>query len=444
MQSVFSSPDVIIRCLLGFAVGALIGLERQKRMTEGEGIGVRSFGLHSLFGMLAAYSFTVSANPIIMIYAACISAIFVSTQVVHKVFRTTRKGLTTSIAFGLVFILGALVGLDKPVTAPQLVGPLATLSMTVSFMVFLVLGFKEEVSAAVAVITKEEMISAVELAVLILFLWPLMPQSISILGISFPVFQTYILIVLLLGISFANYILVKKYKNRGPYFFGFFGGLANSEATVTSLAEFHVATKHANPGRISLGAIFANLAMVLRNTLLVVLLDPTLRVFQYYMVPLAILVFMGLFRLARERRYAEMHHEGEIDMKLVSPFELGAAVRFATLFTLVSLTSLVLQMLFNDQGVLFAAMIGGIASAGAVVAAVVPLYSAGTISLSVTVLAATLATATSVMNKVFYVYLADNKGELMERVAKDALIMAVGLVFYVSLILAGAIPLPDL
>jgi len=69
--------------------------------------------------------------------------------------------------------------------------------MTVAFLVFLVLGFKEEVAAAIAVISKEEMTSAVELGVIILFFWPLVPESIMLGTVEVPLFTIYILVVIL-------------------------------------------------------------------------------------------------------------------------------------------------------------------------------------------------------------------------------------------------------
>ena len=167
--------------------------------------GVRSFGLHSLLGTLAAYSYQILSEPVILVYGIIISGILVATQIYYKMFRTMGKGLTTPLVFAISFVLGVLVGLDIP-AVDQYVGTLGVLAMTVSFGVFLVLSFKEELAHAVEVITRDEMISAVELGVIILFLWPIVPQTIQIGTIDFPAFQTYLLVVILLAISFANYI----------------------------------------------------------------------------------------------------------------------------------------------------------------------------------------------------------------------------------------------
>ncbi len=409
-------------------------------MTEESSIGVRSFGLHSLFGMLGAYTYTVTANPVVLVYSVAISIILVMTHIIYKIFRTMRKGMTTSIVFALSFILGTLVGLDSAPVPPEVIGPLSVLSMTVSFLVFLVLSFKQELSEAVEIITREEMISAVELGVLILFLWPLIPQTVQIGAVAFPLFETYLLIVVLLSISFANYILVKKFKDRGPYFFGFFGGFANSEATVSSLTDFHVQTESRYTGKISLSVIFANLAMVLRNGFIIILFDRELQIMQYFLVPLAILFIMGLVRMYYERRTAHEEEKQEMSARLVSPFEFGAAIRFAVIFTAVSLASLFLQEFFSEWGLVAAAFIGGFASAGAVVAVASQAFAAGTVSLSTAVYAVIIATTTSVFNKIVYVAAGDRDSNLLRRVSRDAILMAAGVVLYLILLIVGFIP----
>jgi uncharacterized membrane protein (DUF4010 family) len=230
---------------------------------------------------------------------------------------------------------------------------------------------------------------------------------------------------------------VKKFHDRGVYFFGFFGGFANSEATVSSLTDFHIKTEHANPQRISVSAILANIAMVLRNAVIVVFLDSTLQIFSFYLIPLAILVLVGMIRFALEYRRRPAQEPEEIDIKLVSPFEFGPALRFAAVFTIISFISLFLQETFSDVGMIIAAIFGGFASAGAIVFIASSAFVAGNIALSTTVFAVILGTTMSVLNKIIYVYVADRNRKLFELVTKDSLIMASGVVIYLILLGIG-------
>lgn len=436
LQELLPSADLIVKTLLGFVVGALIGLERQKKMEAERVAGVRSFGLHSLLGTLAAYSSQIIDQPFILIYAILVSGILVTTQIYYKFFRIPGKGLTTPIVFAISFVLGVLVGLDTPETG-QVIGTLGVLAMTVSFGVFLVLWFKDELAHAVEVVTRDELISAVELGVIILFLWPLMPETLMIGTIVYPVFTIYLLIVILLSISFVNYLLVKKFKDKGVYFFGFFGGLANSEAAVSSVTDFYVNSGRRGSGKISLSVIFANVAMVVRNGFLLIILDTTFRLIGLYLIPIVAIVVISMIRIIIEEKSEDRPDEQKFDIKLVSPFEFGAALRFAAIFGVVYLVQLVLTESFSGLGLLIAAIIGGFVSAGAVVASAATLYFTGQITVAIAAYAILLATTMSVLNKMFYVYLADRETKLLKKVTRDSIIIGGVLIAYLVILSLG-------
>jgi uncharacterized membrane protein (DUF4010 family) len=285
------------------------------------------------------------------------------------------------------------------------------------------------------------MISAAELGVLILFLWPLMPQTVQLWTITVPTFQIYQFAIILLAISFANYLLVKKFRGRGPYFFGFFGGFANSEATVSSLTDFHIRAERAFPGRTAVGAVLANVAMVLRNGVILILADPSLQIFRFYMIPLAILSILGLYRMFRVSKRTQPIKDESLEAALESPFNFGAAVRFALVFAGVSILSLFLQDIYSDVGVLAAAFIGGFVSAGAIATIAGIGFTTATMSLSTAVYAVIIATTTSVLNKMVYVYTSDRETTLLKMVAKDSLIMAAGVVVFIFMLFFGIIPM---
>ncbi|MHA1137640.1 MAG: MgtC/SapB family protein [Candidatus Thorarchaeota archaeon] len=438
MQEILFTSDLIVKALLGFVVGALIGLERQKKMESSRVAGVRSFGLHSLLGAMSAYISEITGNPVFLLYGLSISIILVGAQVYWKLFRTMGKGLTTPLVFSLSFILGALVGYDTPADG-QLFGTLQIFAMSVSLLVFLILGFKEELAHAVEIVTREEMISAVELAVIILFIWPLVPQTIQLGTIEFPAFQTYFLVVLLLAVSFGNYLLVKKYKDRGIYFFGLFGGLANSEATVSSVTDFYVKEERKGPSRISLAINLANVAMVLRNGLLLLIIDHTFWLFRLYLIPITILIVISMIRMITENRSEDVLEGQLFDSKLVSPFEFGPAIRFGAIFAGVYLIQLVLTESFSGAGLIIAAIIGGFVSAGAVVASSAAVFILDPTLYPEVGMAIIIATIISVLNKMIYVYLADRETRLLKIVARDSLIIGSFIALYLVLFSMGLV-----
>ena len=438
MQELLLTSDLIVKALLGFVVGALIGLERQKKMDNERVAGVRSFGLHSLLGAMSVYISEITANPVILIYGVSVSLILVAAQVYWKLFRRMGKGLTTPLVFSLVFVLGALVGFDTPADG-QMFGTLQIFAMAVSFLVFLVLGFKDELAHAVDVISREEMISAVELGVIILFLWPLIPQTIQLGVIEFPAFQTYFLIVLLLVVSFGNYLLVKKFKDRGIYFFGLFGGLANSEAAVSSLTDFYVKEERKGASRIALSINFANVAMVLRNGLLLLIIDRTLLLFRLYLIPITILIVISMIQVIVENKSNDIPEGQLFNIKLVSPFEFGPALRFGAIFSGVVLIQLFFAQSFSGTGLIIAALLGGFVSAGAVVASSAAVYMIDPTLYPEAGMAIIIATIISVLNKMIYVYIADRETRLLKIVARDSLIIGSIITLYLVLFVLGLI-----
>ena len=437
MQEFLFTPDLLVKALLGFVVGALIGLERQKKLESERVAGVRSFGLHSLLGAMSVYISEITGNPVVLIYGVTISIILVGTQVYWKLFRTMGKGLTTPLVFSLSFVLGVLVGYDTPIEG-QLFGNLQIFAMSVSLFVFLILGFKEELAHAVEVISRDEMISAVELAVIILFFWPLVPDTIRIWTIDFPAFETYFLVVLLLAVSFANYLLVKKFKDRGIYFFGLFGGLANSEATVSSVTDFYVKEGRRGASRVSLSVNLAIVAMVLRNGLLLLIIDNTFWLFRLYLIPISILIVYSMIRMILESKSNDAPESQVFDTKLVSPFEFGPAIRFGAIFAGVYLIQLVLTQSFSSAGLIIAAIIGGFVSAGAVVASSAAVYVLDPSLYTEVGIAIILTTIVSVLNKMIYVHFADREeNRLLKIVARDTILIAIIIAFYLVIFAMG-------
>ncbi len=181
--------------------------------------------------------------------------------------------------------------------------------------------------------------------------------------------------------------------------------------------------------------------MVLRNGVLLIIVDPSLQIFRYYIIPLAILFLVGIYRMLRVTKRSARVDDELLDGALASPFEFGAAIRFALVFSGVSILSLFLQDIYSDAGVFAAAFIGGFASAGAIVAIVGIGFAGATISLSTAVYAVIIATTTSVLNKMVYVYTSDRETTLLKMVAKDSLMMVAGVVIFILLLFFGILPI---
>jgi len=179
--------------------------------------------------------------------------------------------------------------------------------------------------------------------------------------------------------------------------------------------------------------------MVLRNGLLLLIIDRTLLLVRIYLIPMMILIAIIMIRMILENR-SEDSHEGQVfDTKLVSPFEFGPALRFGAIFAGVYLIQLLLTETFSGTGLIIAALIGGFVSAGAVVASSATLFMLDPTLFPQAAMAIIIATIISVLNKMIYVYLADKEIKLLKIVARDSVIIGSILAFYLVLFALGLI-----
>ncbi len=428
-------PLAILKFVIGFGVGAMIGLERQKsRYFEAQRMGMRTFGLTSMLGTLSGFLYSVSSLDFALYFGGAVAVLLFAFQFLSRMYAGEKTGYTTSMVSAIAFLLGMLVGLDNGTNH------FMVLAIALSFFVTFILSIKEELTYMASVITRTELTSAIQLGILAFMLWPLIPESVILFGLTLNLKLTYYLVLLLLTISFVNYILVKKYQTRGLMVFALFGGIANSEATVSSIVEMYNKTGREYPRWVSLSVILANMSMMLRNLVIIIMLDPTPThsMFRAFLVPIVIVFLIGLYRGFMERKKVKASIVVD-SSKLGSPFSLGPAIRFAALFMFVTIFSFVMQNTFADFGVIFAAVVGGLASAGAVVFTMCVLLGSGTISLNIAVAGAVLSTLMAVSNKIFYVVV--NKGDkpLLSSVVRDILIMLIGGGIYVVMLVLGLI-----
>ena len=130
--------------------------------------------------------------------------------------------ITTSAALFITAFAGLLAGQGHTFT-PSALG-IATAAL---------LAWKEPLAGFSHALTESELRSAILLAMLAFVAYPILPPgSIDPWGLVEPR-AAWITVLLIAGLGFTNYILLKLYGERGIEFTGFLGGLVNSTVTVT-------------------------------------------------------------------------------------------------------------------------------------------------------------------------------------------------------------------
>ncbi|WP_238374189.1 MgtC/SapB family protein [Methanothermobacter thermautotrophicus] len=150
--------------MIALAIGALVGIERERRIKRTEFAGIRTFMLISLVGALSAYlsgkfflAFPVAFLGIILLIVVSYTA-------------STREGgdigVTGEVAALVTFLLGAMcVAYDY------------RLAVMLSIIVTAILALKRYIHVAVRRISEREMIDTIKFLIIAFVILPLLPDT---------------------------------------------------------------------------------------------------------------------------------------------------------------------------------------------------------------------------------------------------------------------------
>jgi uncharacterized membrane protein (DUF4010 family) len=170
---------------------------------------------------------------------------------------------TTSAALLVIFVLGTLAGqghLFTPVAAAVL--------MT------MLLAWKVELHRFAGGLQPSEIRSAVLLGLLALVVYPLLPNRFIDRWELINPQRAWITVIVIAGIGFVNYVLLKVYGTRGMYLSGFLGGFVNSSAAAVELAR-PMGTHGVSSGVAIASLLLTIVAMFARNLLILALFSPS-------------------------------------------------------------------------------------------------------------------------------------------------------------------------
>jgi len=208
-----------------------------------------------------------------------------------------------------------------------------------------------------------ELRAAIKLLLISVVLLPVLPnQGYGPEQVLNP-YHLWLLVVMVAGISFTGYFAIKIAGPRiGSLLTGVFGGLASSTALTVSFARMG----RESPSMQSLlaaGVALANTTMFVRLWLIVFLLNRGIG--EQLALPLGCMAVAGLF--ATWMLWRSRIEDGKPGAAgLSNPFELGMAIKFATLLALVMVASKLLQSWAGSTGLYLLAAVAGLADVDAV------------------------------------------------------------------------------
>ncbi|WP_148414336.1 MgtC/SapB family protein [Haloferax sp. KTX1] len=435
---------VVIRLFVAAALGMFLGLERERSKKSA---GVRTFTLTSLLGGIAV---AVGSDVLLAVggLLVVVQAVLLGSRGLFdrrsresdadgadsrddrdaagasdshrdgnrredaEVARLDDLGvslsLTTSTSLLVAYAVGAAV-----VSGFVIEGVVVALTSS------LLLVLRRELHGFARRLTTDEVRSAVEFAIIAFVVYPLLPEGQVGPWDAVSPRTVWLLVVAVSAIGFVNYVIIRRYGERGIAITGFFGGLVNSTAVIGEIAGRTSRNPSIRP--LAAGAILmADAAMALRNLSLVAVFVPELAV--EVGVPLGLIALVGVSYALHSREWGV-----DLDVSFESPFSLESALRFGVFFLLVLLASAAAQEYFGATGFVVTSFLGGLVSSGSVVTTAVTLYGGGTIGETTAVVGVLAGTAASIAVKVALAASVDR--ELLGPVARrSALLVAAGVV----------------
>lgn len=411
-----------IPLLLGLALGAVMGLEREvheksiqnETMKPSALIGLRTFSLISVLGVVTGFLYPVFQG--LSIVTASIFFLFLLTFYILHTLQTKDPGITTELAMVFSFVIGILLTIK---TFP------IQLTIAISVVVTLLLSQKRKIKSAIEEIKSHEINAFISFAIFALVILPFLPntsyalndlpglmtffqnlglEDAKLLSVDLiNPFKLWLIVVLVIGVDLIGYILERIIgSNKGWLLASAAGGFVSSTATTQSLAQESKHRHRINP--LISAAILANIVSFVQVAFLIALINS---MFVVKLLPvLGLMIFAGLgllcYFLFIDRKpnqnidQEEVHKEE--NEKII---DIGAALKFASLFLLISVVSKITLELFGNSGFFIATGVGALIGLDAVMINTAAL-AGNQISYQVAGFAFILANAVNLFGKASY------------------------------------------
>lgn len=341
---------LIQRFLIALALGALIGLEREYALRKERGhkfASIRTFPLITLFGALAAYF-----GDIISVWILIFGMMLVGILIIMAYFTVANRkhsGATSEIAGFLAFFIGVLTYYGE-----------LSFAVILTVVIAVILYSRSMLHQFAQHMSQRELSGTLKFAVIAFIILPLLPDhNYGPYGLFNPHF-IWLMVVLISGIGFIGYALMKWYGEKGMVISGILGGLVSSTATTMSFAQRSVKEKKVFRGLV-LGVLLANGIMFIRVLVEIFVINRSL--FEKMLLPLlSLAILTGIFSYMLWRKSTKT--TGKVE--LGTPLALKPALQFAVIFAFILALVKLANIYLSSNGVYVVSFFSGFADVDAI------------------------------------------------------------------------------
>jgi len=348
--------------LLSTLLGALMGLERERKSTKIAGL--RTFMLVTLFGCLCAHLAEVSSS--FWLIPVGLGAVTLQTAIMQmqRVREDEALGLTTAVALVIAYGIGVLVARG-----------LTEAGVALSLITTAILYFKPQMHAFSRRLSAPDIHAILQFVLIAFVILPILPDRGYGPYKALNPYNIWLMVVMISALNLTGYVTVKFIGRRwsGPVL-GLLGGLVSSTATTLSFSRH--ARKH--PGFSLTAAIVVSLASAVVLVRMAVLIGVVHYPLLYNLAwPFAAMFVCALIPItvAWKKSVDEQAPLPEIK----NPAELKQALLFGFLYALVLLAVSAAKDIWGDSGVYAVSFISGLTDVDAITLSNTHLVQTGTL-----------------------------------------------------------------
>jgi uncharacterized membrane protein (DUF4010 family) len=416
-----TGPDAQLVWSLAAAllIGALVGIEREKKKSASEDLGiggVRTFILFALSGAVAAWladrldSAWVFAVPLLGVAALAVAGYLAQARV-----KPRSLGLTTEVAAITVYLLGGAS-----------VAGHVEIALALGVALSAILAYKQPLHDLVDRLGADDIEAGVKLLAATFIVLPLLPrEAVDPWGAIEP-YSLWLLVILIAGLSLIGYVATRALgPEKGAAVTGLAGGLVSSTAVTLTFARQSHDEGDGTDDALATGLLLAWGIMFVRVIVEVAVVHAPL-------VPPLLLPMgaMGLVTLALSAWFAarsRSHTSPAGEVPLRNPFSLYSAAKFALFFAVVLLAVKLVQIHFPGRGYYLVAALAGLTDVDAITLSMAALVKGGGADTQTGVAAIVVASLTNTVVKCGMIVALASPGLRRRSLVATGLLLVAGL-----------------
>jgi len=359
------SPELLVirNFFIALMIGALVGVEREKRKAvSGEHTfgGLRTFILFAEAGAISAWLSLQLAMPWLFgLTVVLVSAVVTIGYVLESRANPDSLGLTTEAAAIIVCLLGGAVMYGH-----------AEVAVVLAIVTASVLAFKQPLHGLVEKLGMDDIYAALKLLIATFIVLPVLPdREVDPWGALNP-YKLWLLVIIIASLSLVGYVAVRWLgRARGTLITGLTGGLASSTAVSVAFArESGNDPRPSSADSLAAGILVAWSVMFARIVFAVAIVNPGLvgQVGPSCAAMAGVAGLAAVFFVLRHARRDSGEAAAASDVPLTNPFSLLEAIRFGAIFAVVLLVAKLMHLQFEEKGLYLVAALAGLTDVDAI------------------------------------------------------------------------------